>query len=111
MSRRPINNGDITMSKQNDTVNEVVEQGRSLIQKANARHIILRKPNGEKLIDVTFGVAAVIALLLLWVQPFGIFLAIAGIAYSFYAKLRMEIVREVSSGDNVVEMRMPNEDE
>jgi hypothetical protein len=111
MSRRHNNNGEITMTKQQDTVNEVVEQGKSLIQKANTRHIIIRKQNGEKVVDVTFGVAAVIALLLLWVQPFGIFLVIAGIAYSFYAKLKLELVHEVGSSNNVVEMRMPNEDD
>jgi hypothetical protein len=111
MSRRPNNNGEITMAKQQDTVNEVVEQGKSLIQRANTRHIIIRKQNGDKVVDITFGVAALIGLLLLWVQPFGIFLAIAGIAYSFYAKYRLEIVHEVGSSNNVVEMRMPNEDE
>lgn len=97
------------MTKQKDTVNEVVEQGKDLLQKANTRHIIIRKPDGEKLVDVTFGVAAVVALLLLWVQPFGIMLAFAGIAYGIYAKLKMEVVRELTSGDNVVEMRLPNE--
>src|SRR5689334_20206179 len=99
------------MNKQNDTVNEVVEQGKELIQKANSRHIIVRKANGEKLIDVTFTVAAVVVLFLLWIQPFGIFLTIGGIAYGLYSKVKLEIVRELNSGDNVVEIRVPDEEE
>jgi hypothetical protein len=102
--------GNVTMNKQNDTVTEVVEQGKELLGKANARHIIIRKANGEKLIDVTFAVAAVVVLFLLWIQPFGIFLTIAGIAYGLYSKVRLEVVRELGNGDNVVEMRVPDEE-
>lgn len=100
------------MAKQsNDTVNEVVEQGKEILAKANRRHIIVRNPNGVKVVDVTFGVAAAIGLLLLWLQPFGLILAFAGLAYAFYARLKLEIVHELGAGNNVVEMRLPKEDD
>ena len=99
------------MNKDNDTVTEVVEQGKDLLQKANSRHIIIRKANGEKLVDVTFAVAGVVALLLLWIQPFGTLLIIGGVVYGLYSKVKLEIVRELGTGDNVVEMRVPDEDD
>jgi hypothetical protein len=99
------------MTKPDDTVQEIVEQGKTILQKANTRHIIIRKANGEKLVDVTLGIAVAVALLMLWFQPFGMLLGLAGLAYGLYAKLRMEVVRESSSSDNVIEMRVPSDDD
>jgi hypothetical protein len=99
------------MTKPDDTVQEIVEQGKTILHKANTRHIIIRKANGEKLVDVTLGIAVAVALLMLWFQPFGMLLGLAGLAYGLYAKLRMEVVRESSSSDNVIEMRVPSDDD
>ena len=99
------------MANQEDTVKEVVEQGKELLNQANKRHIIVSKPNGEKVIDVTFGVAAVVGLLLLWIQPFGVILAFAGAAYGIYSKLKVEIVQELGGSNNVVEVRKSKDDD
>ena len=99
------------MTKQEDTIKEVVAQGKELLHKANTRHVIIRKANGDKLVDVTFGIAAVIGLFLLWFQPFGLILALAGVGYGLYSRFKLEIVRESSSGDNVIEMRLPQDDD
>lgn len=98
------------MNKQEDTAKEVLEQGKEILTKANKRHIIIRKANGEKLVDVTFTVAVVVALILLWFQPIGIIIGLAAFAYGYYNKMTVEVLRELGGTDNVIEMRFPNED-
>src|SRR5687767_2421201 len=97
------------MTKQEDTIKEVVAQGKELLHKANTRHVIIRKANGDKLVDVTFGIAGVFLLFMLWFQPFGLILGLAAVVYSLYSKFKLEIVRESSTGDNVIEMRLPDD--
>lgn len=99
------------MAKQEDTMKEVVAQGKELLHKANTRHVIIRKANGDKLIDVTLSVAVVVALLLLWFGPIGIVAALAGVGYGLYSKLRLEVVRELGGGDNVIEIRLPDDEQ
>lgn len=97
------------MSKQEDTAKEVLEQGKELLNKANKRHIIIRKANGEKLVDVTFVMAIVVVLILLWIQPIGIMIGLAAFAYGYYNKMTIEVLRELGGKDNVIEMRFPDD--
>lgn len=97
-------------NKSQDTVNEVLDQGKSLLNKASSRHLIIRKANGEKLADVSFLVAAVAVILLLWI-PIGIPLALVGLAYGLYAKLKVEVVRDLGDGNTVVDYKSTNDEE
>jgi Domain of unknown function (DUF4342) len=98
-------------NKGKETVNEIVEQGKDLLSKANSRHIVIRNDRGEKVVDVTFTVAAVIAVLLLWWIPLGLPLIVIGLVYGLYAKLKLEIVRELGNGDTVVDVQLPKDGE
>ena len=98
-------------NKGKETVNEIVEQGKDLLSKANSRHIVIRNDRGEKVVDVTFTVAAVIAVLLLWWIPLGLPLIVIGLVYGLYAKLKLEVVRELGNGDTVVDVQLPKDGE
>lgn len=101
----------MTQQNTNDTVNEIVEQGRELVNKANQRHVIIRRADGTQLADVSVTMVAVAALVLFFFQPFGTFILFGGIAYGIISKLKIEVVHELASGDDVVEMNIPTDEE
>ena len=100
----------MTQQNANDTVNEIVQQGREIVEKANQRHVIIRRADGTQLADVSVTVVAIAALLMFFFQPFGTFVLIGGIVYGIVSKLKVEVVHELSDGDDVVEMNISNEE-
>lgn len=77
----------------NDVVTQVGDQVRDLIDKGNARRFIVRKEDGDELINVTLTVAVVTAVVIsALLTPIVLVLAAIG---GMFAKLSVEIAREI----------------
>jgi hypothetical protein len=100
----------MAQEKTRETVNQLVEQGKSLVEKGNQRHIVIRDAAGKKLIDVSFTVAVVVAAALFFMQPFSWFVAIGALIYGVATKIKIEVVRNLSDEDTVIEMQIPQDE-
>jgi uncharacterized sodium:solute symporter family permease YidK len=96
--------------KPKETVNQLLEQGKGLVEKGNQRHIVVRDADGKKIVDVSFTVAAIIGLVLFFMQPIGWLIAIAASIYGVMKKLKIEVARNLTEEDEVVEMQLPQDD-
>lgn len=72
--------------------NQLVTQVQDLIKQGNARRLIIRKPDGEELMDINLTVGAVAGGVMVlgawWIAALAV---IAGLV----AKVKVEIIREV----------------
>lgn len=96
--------------KTKETVNQLLDQGKDLVEKGNQRHIVVRTANGEKLIDVSFTVAAIVVVVLFFMQPIGWLVAIGASIYGVTKKLKIEVARTLTDEDNVVEIQLPQDE-
>lgn len=99
----------MSQQRANDTVDKLVNNGRDLVQKANRRHVVIRESDGTKLIDLNLTMIAIIVFLLVVVQPIGTIVAVGALAYGLFKKVKIEIVRELSTDDNVIDVKLPQE--
>lgn len=75
---------------------EVVERVKELIQQGNVRRLIVRKKDGEQLLDLPLTGAVVGAgALVIFAGP----LALLATAVAFIAEVKLEVVREVEADD------------
>ena len=95
--------------QKNDTVDNLIEDGRDLLSKANRRHIVVRDRNNATLLDLNMTTVAIIVFLMFLLQPLGTFVAICAIAYGLIRKVKVEIVRELTSDDDVIDVKLPQE--
>jgi hypothetical protein len=79
------------------TGNQLVERIKELIQEGNIRRLILRDQEGRTLLEVPLTIGAVAGGALLVFYPLLAGLAAIG---ALLTKVRIEIVREVSGGDD-----------
>ena len=76
---------------------EVVEKVRELVQQGNVRRVIVRKKNGEELVELPLRLTVVGAgVLTVFAGP----LMLLGAAAALLAELRIEVVREVDTEDD-----------
>lgn len=75
---------------------EVVERVKELIRAGNVRKIIVRKENGDKIIEIPVTAGAVVGGTLTLFAPW---LAILGTAAAFVAKVKVEVQRIDEDGD------------
>ncbi|MCA9882807.1 MAG: DUF4342 domain-containing protein [Anaerolineae bacterium] len=76
---------------------EVVEKVRELVQQGNVRRVIVRKKNGEELVELPLTPTVVGAgVLTVFAGP----LMLLGAAAALLAELRIEVVREVDTEDD-----------
>ncbi|MGJ3238140.1 MAG: DUF4342 domain-containing protein [Anaerolineae bacterium] len=95
----------------NNTVDQLVQEGRGLFHKAQQRHVIVRKADGTQLLDVNVLVLGIAVIVLLMFQPLGTFVAIGTIAYGIYNKVKVEVVHEISHDEKVIEINIPENDD
>lgn len=88
----------------NDTLNELADQARTVIEKGNQRHIVIRNANGEQIADLTMTVAVAILVAALLLQPLGTLALVGALIYGMVAKVRVEVVRNVKDEDEVIEI-------
>lgn len=92
----------------NDVVSQIGDQIRELVDKGNQRRFIVRKENGEEVINVTLTVAVVVAIAISAILT-PIVLVIAAIG-GVLGKLSVEIAREIDDSA-VVDMTDYNNEE
>ena len=90
--------------RNNDQINELGDKARELVRKGNARHIVIRKANGEKMAEFSMTVAVIGGALLLFMTPFSWLIVFAAAIYGMTQKLRVEMVREITDGDDSIHM-------
>ena len=95
----------------NEKVNDMMAEGRKIITKANKRHVVIRRNDGTKLAELSATVVALAVVAMFFFQPIGGFLAIAGIAYGIYNKVKIEVVHEINDSEAVVEVNIPQEED
>lgn len=99
----------MNQTNKQDVVSELTQQGRDLVNKANERHIIVRKADGTKLADVSVTMFAIgIILALTMFQPFGTLLIGVGVVYGIVNKLKVEVVHELTGNDEMIEINTDN---
>jgi hypothetical protein len=97
----------MTQQQPREIVNEVATQARDLIEKGNHRHLVIRRADGTQLVDVSLTVAAVIGALV-FVMPWSWFIIGAASVYGIVSKLRVEVVRDTTDQDQVIEIKRPD---
>ena len=100
----------MTQEQTKETFNQIVDQGKSLVEKGNQRHVVVRDESGKKLVDVTGTVAVVVMVALLLLQPLGGFIIAGSLIYGVVKKLKVELLRNVGDEDTVVEVQLPQEE-
>ena len=78
------------------TGSELVEHVKKLVQKGNVRRLIIKKPNGEVLLEIPLTAGAVVGGTLMIMAPV---LAALGALAALLAEVRVEIVRSEKAED------------
>jgi hypothetical protein len=96
---------DDTMStnQQRNTFDDLSDRAQELIDRGNRRHVILRSPGGSVLADLPL-TWAVVGLVIAVIIPGSLPLLLIAAAVGMVAKVRIEIVRDVETDDNLVDM-------
>ncbi len=101
----------MTQQNVNETVDNLVSEGRNIVKKANQRHVIIRNADGTQLADLSMTVVAIILVAMFALQPIGTIAAFAAIAYGLYSKVKIEVVHELDSDNTVVEVNLPEDED
>ena len=92
----------------NDTLNEIANQAKTVLEKGNLRHVIIRDANGKQIVDFTMTIAVALVVVALLFQPLGTFALVGAIIYGMVKKVRVEVVSSIKDSDDVIEI---NKDE
>ncbi|MEL6308180.1 MAG: DUF4342 domain-containing protein [Chloroflexota bacterium] len=76
--------------------NDLVDKAKELVAEGNVRKLIVRKMDGEQLIEVPLTPAMVVSGALLVFQPW---LAMLGAIAAFVTKVKLEVVRVEDDGE------------
>ncbi|MEM9955523.1 MAG: DUF4342 domain-containing protein [Chloroflexota bacterium] len=94
----------------NDTVNDLVDNGRDFLREANRRYVVIRNQDGSTIADLRMPIVAMIIFAMIAFQPMGTFLAVGAIVYGLVRKVKIDLVSEVKSSDDaVIEVKLPDE--
>lgn len=86
----------------------IIERGKEIVEMGNQRRLVVRRENGEALIDVSLTVAVAAAVVFFFLPISWVWLLIAA-GVGVVTKLRIEVLREVGDG-GTIEMKTKNED-
>ena len=78
------------------TGSDLVERVTKLVQKGNVRRLIIKKPNGDVLLEIPLTAGAVVGGTLMIMAPV---LAALGALAALLAEVRVEVVRSEKSDD------------
>lgn len=94
-------NANGTSKQAEDVAREAAQRGRKLFQASSVRHVVIRGANGKKLVDMNMVLAVVLGVIAFvfawWLLPLVL-------VVGYLAKLRVEIIREVSDDDKVIDI-------
>lgn len=93
------------MNKKRDEKRDWMEQGRKIVEQGNARRLILKTADGRQFAEMSLTMAVGVAFVL-FLLPMTWLIVIFGLLFAIAAKIRIEIVREVTENDDVLEMEI-----
>lgn len=93
---------NIEPNKNSDAMNDVMERGKQLIEQGNTRRLIVKTNEGRTVADVPLTIVAVAAFVT--IITWQIWLPILLVLFGIVARVKVEIVREVSEKDDVIQM-------
>jgi len=88
------------------TFNDLVEKGKELVEKGNRRRVIIRNAGGKQVLEVRVTVAVAAVIIAMFIGFPGWLLLLGVVGLGVLAKLRVEIVRDISAGDDVGELEL-----
>lgn len=87
----------------NDTMNDISGRLQDVIENGNKRRVLIRKENGDTLVNVTLTTAVVVVGLgMIFLSQLTILAGIVAIAAGVYTRASIELVREVGENSEVV---------
>lgn len=93
---------NIEPNKNSDAMNDVMERGKQLIEQGNTRRLVVKTNDGRTVADVPLTIVAVAGFVT--IITWQIWLPILLVLFGIVARVKVEIVREVSEKDNVIQM-------
>ena len=93
---------NIEPNKNSEAMNEVMERGKQLIEQGNTRRLVVKTNDGRTVGDVPLTIVAVAAFVT--IITWQIWLPILLLIFGIVARVKVEIVREVSEKDDVIQM-------
>lgn len=93
---------NIEPNKNSEAMNEVMERGKQLIEQGNTRRLVVKTNDGRTVGDVPLTIVAVAAFVT--IITWQIWLPILLVIFGIVARVKVEIVREVSEKDDVIQM-------
>jgi hypothetical protein len=102
-------NYDNKPKRTEEHVNSITDQIKEVIEQGNMRRVIVRKQDNEQLFEVSLTAAVAVAAAILIFVPGGFFISLLAVIAGIFAKLRVEILRELRDDDEVVEGEIVND--
>lgn len=93
---------NIEPNKNSEAMNDVMERGKQLIEQGNTRRLVVKTNDGRTVGDVPLTIVAVAAFVT--IITWQIWLPILLVIFGIVARVKVEIVREVSEKDDVIQM-------
>ena len=91
------------------TENEIVASIKELIYKGNIRRLVVKNPEGRTLVEAPLTWVAVGVVLFFFFAPFALPIAILVSIVAIAMKLRVEVLREMTDDDDVIEMTLDDD--
>jgi hypothetical protein len=83
---------------------QLTERIQDLIKKGNARRIVVRNADDKVMMEISVTIAVVAGVIIV-ITPIGWVLAALGVIAAIVARVKVEIVREVTEDSDVVESK------
>lgn len=96
------------MTNNRSTTDNISERARDLIEQGNSRRVILKTSDGRQFAEFSLTVAAIGAVVLLFL-PMTWLIVLFGLVFAIFAKVRIEIVREISKNDEILDVQTDDE--
>lgn len=94
----------MTTSQTERPVDRLLEQGKDIVQRGNKRHVVIRSADGTQIASVSLTVAVILGLAATILLPFwGIIILAAAGFFAAGKRLKIEVVRELSDDDSIVQ--------
>lgn len=91
--------------KSKETLDTARDQIKQWVAQGNQRHVIFRKADGEKFAEFSLTVVAIMAAIFLFFTfPWGWTLALVAAIFGTMAKIRIEVVRDLTGDDNTLQV-------
>lgn len=94
------------ITERKDMMTEISDTAQNLIDQGNRRRVLARAEDGRVMFDVPLTYVVVGGALLLFFMPgWGWLIALGAVGYGFANRIKLELVRELTDGDDTLQGR------